>query len=83
MRILISLALAASMATSSAFAADTAGPLAAGKPAGVHDAQSIGTTGWVLIGVGVLSAIAIGVASGTNGSPNQTPAPLAVTSTTV
>ena len=83
MRILISLALAASLATSSAFAADTAGPLAAGKPAGVHHAQSIGTTGWVLIGAGVLTAIAIGVASGSNGSPLQPSPPIAVTTTTV
>ena len=83
MRILISLALTTSLAASSAFAADTAGPLAAGKPAGVHQAQGIGTTDIVLIGIGVLSAVAIGVASGSNGSPIQTPAPLAVTTTTV
>lgn len=82
MRILISLALATSLAASSAFAADSAKPLAAGKPAGVHQAQSIGTTGIVLIGVGVITAIAIGVASSSNGAPNQTPAPLAVTTTT-
>ena len=83
MRILISLALATSLAASSAFAADNAGPLAAGKPAGVHKAQVIGTTGFVLLGAAALTAIAIGVASNSNGSPVQTPAPLAVTTTTV
>ena len=83
MRILISLALATSLAASSAFAADNAVPLAAGKPAGVRQAQSINTTGWALIGVGVVTAIAIGVASSSNGSPNVTPPPLAVTATTV
>jgi hypothetical protein len=83
MRILISLALATSLAASSAFAADNAGPLAAGKPAGVHQAQGISTTDIVLIGIGVLSAVAIGVASGSNGSPAQPTAPLAVTTTTV
>jgi hypothetical protein len=83
MRILISLALATSLAASSAFAADNAGPLSAGKPAGVHQAQGVGTTGWVLIGIGVVTAIAIGVASGSNGSPLQAQNQLAVTATTV
>ncbi|HEY2011541.1 MAG TPA: hypothetical protein VGH23_21305 [Rhizomicrobium sp.] len=82
MRILISIALATSLAASGAFAADSASPLAAGKPAGVHQAQAIGTTGFVLIGVGVITAIAIGVATSSNGNPTQTPAPLAVTTTT-
>ena len=82
MRILISLALATSLAASSAFAADSVKPLAAGKPAGVHQAQAIGTTGFVLIGVGVITAIAIGVASSSNGSPVQPTTPLAVTTTT-
>ena len=83
MRILISLALATSLAASSAFAADTAGPLAAGKPAGVHQAQGISTTGLVLLGIGVLTAITVGVATGSNGSPLQPTTPLAVTATTV
>lgn len=83
MRILISLALATSLAASSAFAGDNAGPLSAGKPAGVHQAQSVGTTGWVLIGIGVVTAIAIGVASSSNGSPLQAQNQLAVTATTV
>ena len=82
MRILISLALAASMAASSAFAGDNAGPLAAGKPAGVHKAQGINNTDLVLIGIGAVTAIAIGVASGSNGSPVQPNPPIAVTTTT-
>ena len=82
MRILISLALATSLAASSAFAGDITGPLAAGKPAGVHRAQGIGTTGIVLIGIGAVTAIAIGVASGSNGSPLQPNNPVAVTTTT-
>ena len=83
MRILITLALATSLAASSAFAADNAGPLAAGKPAGVHQAQVLGTTAWVLIGVGVLTAIAVGVASSSNGNTVGASNPLAVTTTTV
>jgi hypothetical protein len=82
MRILISLALATCLVASNAFAADSVGPLAAGRPAGVHQAQAIGTTGLVLIGVAVLTGIAVGVASGSNGSPIQTNPPLAVTTTT-
>ena len=82
MRILISLALATSLAASSAFAGDNAGPLAAGKPAGVHQAQGINNTDLVLIGIGAVTAIAIGVASGSNGSPIQTSNPVAVTTTT-
>lgn len=82
MRNLVTLVLATSMIASSSFAADTSGPLPSGKPAGVHQAQAIGTTGLVLIGIGVLTAVAIGVASGSNGSPLQANAPLATTSTT-
>ncbi|HWY63743.1 MAG TPA: hypothetical protein VNX61_00930 [Rhizomicrobium sp.] len=83
MRILISFALAASMAASSAFAGDSAGPLAAGKPAGVHQAQGLNTTTIVLIGIGAVTAIAIGVGSTSNGSPLQVSNPIAVTTTTV
>ena len=82
MRILISLAVATSLAASSAFAADNVRPLGPGKPAGVHQAQGIGTTGLVLLGIGAVAAIAIGVASGSNGSPVQPNPPLAVTTTT-
>ena len=82
MRILISLALAASLAATSALAGDNAGPLAAGKPAGVHQAQGLNNTDLVLIGIAGLTAIAIGVATNSNGSPNQPNPPLAVTTTT-
>jgi hypothetical protein len=83
MRTLVSLALATTLVASSAFAADSTGPLAAGKPAGVHQAQEMGTATWALIGIGVVAAVAIGVASGSNGSPLQPTTPLAVTTTTV
>jgi hypothetical protein len=82
MRTLISFTLAASLLASSAFAADTAGPLAAGKPAGVHQAQGMGVTAWTLLGLGVVTAIAIGVATSSNGSPLQAQNQLAVTATT-
>ena len=82
MRILISVALATCLVASNAFAADSAAPLAAGKPAGVHKAQTMSTTTWALIGIGALTAIAVGVASGSNGSNAPTPPPTAVTTTT-
>lgn len=82
MRILISIAFATSLIASSAFAADNTAPLAAGKPAGVHKAQSMSNTTWALIGIGALTAIAVGVAAGSNGSNAANPPPVAVTTTT-
>jgi hypothetical protein len=83
MRTLIALALSSTLIVSTAMAAEVA-PLAPGKPAGVKQAQTgINTTGWVLIGTGVLAAIAIGVASGSNGSPTGQPTNVATTTTTV
>ena len=70
MRTLIAVALSTTLIASAAFAADSSGPLPAGKPAGVKAAE-LGQTGWILIGVGALAAITIGVASGSNGSPTS------------
>ncbi len=81
MRTLIAAALSSTLIASAALAADT-GPLAPGKPAGVKQAQ-VGTTGWVLIGAGVLTAIVIAVASDSNGKPTTGPQNLAVTATTI
>lgn len=82
MRSFLAIALSSTLLASAALAAET-GPLAPGKPAGVKQAQ-MGTTGWVLVGVGVVSAIAIGVAAGSNGgSPLNGPQNLAVTTTTI
>ena len=46
-----------------------ADPLAAGKPAGVKQADLGSPTTLVLLGFAVVAAIAVGVASGSNGSP--------------
>jgi hypothetical protein len=81
MRAIIAIALSSTLLASAALAAET-GPLAPGKPAGVKQAQ-IGTTGWVLIGIGAVTAIAIGVASGSTGAPLSGPVNQAVTVTTV
>jgi hypothetical protein len=81
MRAIIAIALSSALFASAALAAET-GPLASGKPAGVKQAQ-MNTTGWVLLGIGAVAAIAIGVASGSNGSPTSGPQNLAVTTTTV
>jgi hypothetical protein len=82
MRNLVTLVLAASLVASTSFAADNGGPLSPGKPAGVHQAQVMGTTAWVLIGVGVLTAVVIAVASKSDGSPLGANPQLAVTTTT-
>ena len=83
MRALTAMILSTSLlASSMAMAADNVGPLAPGKPAGIHKAE-LSTTTIVLIGIGVLTAIAVGVASGSNGSPVQPQNNLAVTTNTV
>ena len=86
MRTFIAIALSTTLIASTAFAADAfagdVGPLAPGKPAGVKQAE-LSTTTWVLIGVGAVAAIAIGVASSSNGSPLNGPQNIAVTTTTI
>jgi len=80
MRALTALILSTSLLASSvAVAADNAGPLAPGKPAGVKQADLGSTTTLVLLGFAVVAAIAIGVASGSNGSPVQPSAPTGTT----
>jgi hypothetical protein len=70
MRALTALILSTSLLASSvAVAADNAGPLAPGKPAGVKQADLGSTSTLVLLGFAVVVAIAVGVASGSNGSP--------------
>jgi len=81
MRAVLAIALSSTLFVSAAMAAEV-GPLAPGKPAGVKQAQ-LGTTGWVLIGIGAVTAIAIGVASGSSGAPLNGPQNIAVTTTTV
>jgi len=81
MRTLLAIALSSTLLATTALAAET-GTLAPGKPAGAKAAQ-MSTTTWVLIGVGAVAAIAIGVASGSNGSPVGQSPPLAVTATTI
>ena len=81
MRTLIAVALATTLISSAVLAAEV-GPLAPGKPAGVKQAE-LSTTTWVLIGAGAVAAIAIGVASSSNGSPVQGTPPVAVTTTTI
>jgi hypothetical protein len=81
MRTLIAAVLATTMITSTALAGDNAGPLAAGKPAGVKQAQ-LGTPAWVLLGLGVVTVVAVAVASSSNGSVPQPQNQLAVTTTT-
>jgi hypothetical protein len=81
MRTFTAILLSASLLTSAvAVAAENVPPLAPGKPAGVHHAE-LSSTAIVLIGFGVAAAIAIGVASSSNGQPFQGPNNQAVTTT--
>jgi hypothetical protein len=80
MRTLIVIMMSAALAVSTAMAGE---PLAPGKPAGIKQAQKDDTTMWVLLATGAVVAIAIGVASSSNGSPTSGPTNLAVTTTTV
>jgi hypothetical protein len=81
MRTLTAVVLSTTLLASTALAGE-AGPLTPGKPAGVKQAQ-MGNTTWVLLGVGAAAAIAIGVASSSNGSPDQGKTNVAVTTTTI
>jgi len=82
MRALIAIGLSSTLLISSALAAETI-PLAPGKPAGIKHAQmEMSTTTWALLGIGAVTAIAIGVASSSNGSPvGQNPQQAVTTST--
>lgn len=80
MRILTAIILSSALVASNAMAGDV-GPLAPGKPAGVKKAE-MSTTTWVLLGSAAVVAIAVGVASGSNGSPVNGPTNVAVTTTT-
>lgn len=70
MRSFIAPVLAIALTTSGAFAADDAGPLAAGKPAGVKQADLAGSSLIFLVGA---AAIAVGIAIAvSNNNGNQT-----------
>ena len=69
MRTIGSAILAATMIVSSAFAAtDSTGPLPAGKPAGVKNAQNHDNTLWYVLGAGVIIGGIALVASGSGDS---------------
>ena len=70
MRNLVAAVMAASLVASSALAAPATGPLAAGKPAGVKQAQDMNdSTVWYIVGLGVVAAGVAIVASGNSNGP--------------
>ena len=81
MRAFIAIILSSTLLASAALA-EQAAPLAPGKPAGVKQAQ-VSTTTWALLGIAAVTAIAVGVAAGSNGSPTTGPNNIAVTTTTI
>jgi beta-lactamase regulating signal transducer with metallopeptidase domain len=80
MRNFVAATMAAVLITSSAFAATDVGPLPAGKPAGVKQAQDANdNTVWWIVGIGVIAA---GIALVASGNGNGNLAPGTVTTTT-
>lgn len=81
MRSFAAVVLATSLVASNAFAADFSAPLAAGKPAGVKQAQmGDHNTLMLLLGVGILGA---GIGFAVSGNSNViTPATTTTTTTT-
>jgi hypothetical protein len=76
MRHLVAATLSVALIASGAMAADTAGPLAPGKPASVKVAQEVDRTALIVI-VGIVAAgLAIGLATSSNGNPGN---PVALT----
>jgi len=69
MRILVASVLSVMLLASAALAADNAGPLASGKPAGVKQAQEVSQTAIIVITGIVAVGVAIGLGTSSNGNP--------------
>lgn len=78
MRTLVASVLSMTLLVSGAMAADGSGRLAPGKPAGVRQAQEVSTTALVIITGIVVTGLAIGLATSSNGTPGG---PVALTTT--
>ena len=83
MRALIASAVSVTLLASAARAADTVGPLAAGKPAGIRQAQGIDQTALIVITGIVAVGVAIGLGTASSGNPGGPVALTTVPSTTV
>jgi hypothetical protein len=79
MRILTATFLAATLAASSALAADNS-PLAPGKPSGVHQADIATIPLLALVGVGAFVGLLVGITSNSGGYKN--PPTVSTTATT-
>lgn len=78
MRSILAPVLAIALTASSAFAADNAGALPAGKPAGVHQADLAGNSIFFLAGA---AAIAAGIAIAVSNNNGNQPTAVATTTT--
>jgi hypothetical protein len=81
MRIISAILLSVALSSSAVFAADSAAPLAAGKPAGVHNAQMGDNTLLIALGAGAFVAAVAVLASG-SGNNNITAATTTSATTT-
>jgi hypothetical protein len=77
MRTLVASLLSMTLLASGAMA-ESAGPLAPGKPAGVRQAQEINKTALIIITGIVVAGVAIGLSTSSNGNPGG---PVALTTT--
>jgi hypothetical protein len=76
MRILLPVALAASLLATNLYAADTSAPLAPGKPAGVQKADAMDGSVFVVLGLAaVIAVVALVAPSGGTGTVNPAPVP--------
>lgn len=83
MRTLIASALSVTLLVSGAMAAESTGPLAPGKPAGIKHAQEVNTTALVVITAIVVGGLAIGLATSSDGNPGGPVTLTTVPTTTV
>jgi hypothetical protein len=84
MRVLIASALSMTLLVSGAMAADSVGPLAPGKPAGIKRAQEgDNTTALIIITGIVVAGVAIGLSQSSDGNPGGPVTLTTVPSTTV
>jgi hypothetical protein len=82
MRTLVASVLSVTLLASAALAADNAGPLASGKPAGVKRAQEVSQTALIVITGIVAVGVAIGLGTSSNGNPGGPVALTTVPTTT-
>lgn len=81
MKVPLVVSLALVLSVSSGFAEEINGPLPAGKPAGVHQAQLEGSTGMLIVAGAALAGITIALATASDNNAKPTTSTTSTTST--